>query len=47
MFSSRSPHNNKLFVVTEDQSALKKSLDQLQLFSEDNPPSGAPVRHKE
>ena len=40
----RSPYNNKLFVVAEDQSALKQSLDQLQLFSEDNPPSGAPVR---
>lgn len=39
---TKSPYNNKLFVVAEDQSALKKSLDQLQLFSEDNPPSGAP-----
>ncbi|KAK2565295.1 TBC1 domain family member 15 [Acropora cervicornis] len=38
----QSTHNHKLFVVTEDQSALKKSLDQLQLFSEDHPPSGAP-----
>lgn len=39
---TKSPYNNKLFVVTEDQSALKQSLNQLQLFSEDNPPSGAP-----
>lgn len=39
---TRAPNNNKLFVVAEDQSALKQSLDQLQLFSEDNPPSGAP-----
>ena len=42
----RAPNNNKLFVVAEDQSALKQSLDQLQLFSEDNPPSGAPVRQR-
>lgn len=39
---TKSTHNHKLFVVTEDQSALKKSLDQLQLFHEDHPPSGAP-----
>lgn len=39
---TKSPYNNKLFVVAEDQSALKQSLDQLQLFSEDNPPSAAP-----
>ena len=42
----RAPNNNKLFVVAEDQSALKQSLDQLQLFSEDDPPSGAPVRQR-
>ncbi|XP_015747685.1 PREDICTED: TBC1 domain family member 17-like [Acropora digitifera] len=36
------PQNHELFVYTEDQSALKKSLDQLQLFSEDDPPFGIP-----
>ncbi|KAJ7337900.1 hypothetical protein OS493_008059 [Desmophyllum pertusum] len=41
---TKSPYNHKLFVVAEDQNALKQSLDQLQLFSEDNPPSGAPWR---
>lgn len=40
----RSPYNTKLFVVAEEHSALKQSLDQLNLFSEDNPPSAAPVR---
>ena len=44
LFLFRSPYNNKLFVVAEDHSALKQSLDQLNLFSEDNPPSAAPVR---
>ncbi|KAL9984661.1 hypothetical protein ACROYT_G006982 [Oculina patagonica] len=39
---TKSPYNNKLFVVAEDHSALKQSLDQLNLFSEDNPPSAAP-----
>ena len=43
-FLIRSPYNNKLFVVAEEHSALKQSLDQLNLFSEDNPPSAAPVR---
>ena len=43
-FLIRSPYNTKLFVVAEDHSALKQSLDQLNLFSEDNPPSAAPVR---
>lgn len=43
-FLIRSPYNTKLFVVAEEHSALKQSLDQLNLFSEDNPPSAAPVR---
>jgi len=43
-FLIRSPYNAKLFVVAEEHSALKQSLDQLNLFSEDNPPSAAPVR---
>lgn len=39
---TKSPYNTKLFVVAEEHSALKQSLDQLNLFSEDNPPSAAP-----
>lgn len=39
---TRSPHNHKLFVVAEDHNALKKSLDHLELFPEDNVPHRVP-----
>ncbi|PFX32122.1 TBC1 domain family member 15 [Stylophora pistillata] len=39
---TRSPHNYKLYVVAEEHSALKESLDHLQLFSEDNLHRGGP-----
>ena len=44
LYDFRSPHNHKLFVVAEDHNALKKSLDHLDLFSEDNLPHRVPVR---
>ena len=44
LYDFRSPHNYKLYVVAEEHSALKESLDHLQLFSEDNLHRGGPVR---